>query len=85
MSSLTTYQIRIDEQEKQETFSILHQLGVTPAQAVRMFFAEVRATHSLPFAIDCTPNAKTKTVLSDTTNYSQHFDSVDDLFADLEK
>ena len=82
---MPSLQVHLEEQEKQETFSILHQLGLTPAQAVRMFFAEVRATHSLPFTVDCIPNAKTQKVLSDTTNYSQHFDNVDDLFADLEK
>ena len=35
MSRTTTYQIRIDEKEKQETFAVLHDLGITPAQAVK--------------------------------------------------
>ena len=78
-------QVRLDEKEKQETFSILHQLGLTPAQAVRMFFAEVRATRSLPFSIECIPNAATQKILNEPAGYSQHFDSIDDLFADLEK
>ena len=55
---MPSLQVRLDEKEKQETFSILHQLGVTPAQAVRMFFAEVRATHSLPFPLIAFPMQK---------------------------
>ncbi|HEY4713576.1 MAG TPA: type II toxin-antitoxin system RelB/DinJ family antitoxin [Aquirhabdus sp.] len=59
MTRSATYQIRIDEVEKQETFAILHELGLTPAQAVKMFFAQVRSTHSIPFPIERKPNAKT--------------------------
>jgi len=84
MSSLTTYQIRIDEKEKQETFTVLHKLGITPAQAVKMFFAQIRATQSLPFSVNYEPNVKTAKILSEK-EYSKSFDSIEDLFADLEK
>lgn len=79
------YQIRIDPQEKQETFAVFDELGITPAQAVRLFFAQVRRTHAIPFPIEYTPNDTTaKLLLSDDQdkNY-QRFDSLDALFADL--
>ncbi len=54
-----TYQIRIDNKEKQETFAVLHDLGITPAQAVKMFFTQVRMTRSIPFSLEHKPNLET--------------------------
>lgn len=84
MANSTMYQFRIDEQEKAETFEILQEMGIKPAQAVRLFFRQIRKTHALPFPIEYTPNEKTaKNLMS--TDYSKPFNSVDDLFADLRK
>ncbi len=84
--SQTTYQIRIDENEKNETFKVLRELGITPAQAVKMFFAQVRITHSIPFPIDYTPNEKTAKMLlasDEEKGYKKHA-SIEDLFRDLD-
>ncbi|MCF7986735.1 MAG: type II toxin-antitoxin system RelB/DinJ family antitoxin [Methylovulum sp.] len=59
MSRSGTYQIRIDKQEKKETFAVLHDLGITPSQAVKLFFAQVRNTRSIPFPLEHKPNSKT--------------------------
>jgi addiction module RelB/DinJ family antitoxin len=82
----TTYQIRIDENEKNETFAVLRDLGITPAQAVKMFFAQVRITRSIPFQLDYTPNEKTAKILlaNDTEKDYKGFDNLEDLFHDLE-
>ena len=87
MSTSTMYQIRIDEQEKAETFAIFEEMGIKPAQAVRLFFRQVRKTHALPFPIDDTPNERTAKVLlqSDAEKDYKRVNSVDDLFADLHK
>lgn len=87
MSTSTMYQIRIDEQEKAETFAIFEEMGIKPAQAVRLFFRQVRKTHALPFPIDYTPNERTAKILlqSDAEKDYKRIDSVDDLFADLHK
>ncbi|WP_394754878.1 type II toxin-antitoxin system RelB/DinJ family antitoxin [Crenothrix sp.] len=84
MSRSATYQIRIDEKEKEETFAVLRDLGITPAQAVKMFFAQVRITRSIPFPIEYTPNEKTAKILLENKDYSKDFNNLDDLFADLE-
>ena len=63
MPTSKTYQIRIDEKEKQETFAIFNDLGITPAQAIKMFFAQVRATRSIPFPIEHKPNAETINII----------------------
>ena len=45
MSNSTMYQFRIDENDKAETFRILEEMGIKPAQAVRLFFRQIRKTH----------------------------------------
>ena len=83
-SKSKTYQIRIDAQEKKETFAVFNDLGITPAQAVKMFFAQVRTTRSIPFSIEHKPNAKTAKILLENKEYSKGFNTIEDLFADLE-
>ena len=85
MSNSTMYQFRIDEQEKAETFEILQEMGIKPAQAVRLFFRQIRKTHALPFPIEHIPNERTAKVLlqDDVEKDYKRAKSVDDLFADL--
>ena len=85
MSRSTMYQFRIDEQEKAETFAIFEQMGIKPAQAVRLFFRQVRKTQALPFPIEYTPNTETaKNLLQeDAQKDYQHHDSIDSLFAEM--
>lgn len=87
MRTPTMYQIRIDEHEKAETFAIFKEMGIKPAQAVRLFFRQVRKTHALPFPIEYTPNEKTAKILlqSDAEKDYQRVNSVDDLFEDRHK
>ena len=87
MTNSTMYQFRIDEQEKIETFEILHEMGIKPAQAVRLFFRQIRKTHSIPFPIEQTPNKKTAKILlkNDKEKDYKSFETVEDLFTDLHK
>lgn len=52
MARTAVYQIRLDEQEKQQAFAVLRELGVSPAQAIRVFLRQVVATRSIPFMIE---------------------------------
>jgi DNA-damage-inducible protein J len=85
MSRSATYQIRIDEKEKQETFAVLRDLGITPAQAVKMFFAQVRATRSIPFPIEYKPNAETIQAIEEAKRGENLVvcNDIDDLFHKL--
>jgi DNA-damage-inducible protein J len=85
MSNSTMYQFRIDEQEKAETFEILQEMGIKPAQAVRLFFRQIRKTHALPFPIEHIPNERTAKILSmpDSKKGYKRFDNLEELFADL--
>ena len=51
MRKTEVYQVRLDSQEKKLAFAVFKQLGITPAQAVRLFFKQVVITKSIPFAI----------------------------------
>jgi DNA-damage-inducible protein J len=42
----------LDSQEKKQAFAVFKQLGITPAQAVRLFFKQVVITKSIPFSIE---------------------------------
>lgn len=85
MARSTMYQVRLSEQEKKDTFEVFQSLGVTPAQAIRMFFTQVRHTRSIPFPIEYTPNEQTEKILlaDDNSKDYKSFASLDDLFADL--
>jgi|LUMT01.1.fsa_nt_gb addiction module RelB/DinJ family antitoxin len=52
MAKTEVYQIRLDSDEKKLAFAVFRQLGLTPAQAIRMFFRQVVLTQSIPFQIE---------------------------------
>ncbi|MBU3848760.1 MAG: type II toxin-antitoxin system RelB/DinJ family antitoxin [Candidatus Acinetobacter avistercoris] len=52
MRKTEVYQVRLDSLEKKHAFAVFKQLGITPAQAVRLFFKQVVLTKSIPFAIE---------------------------------
>lgn len=48
MRKTQVYQLRISSQDKQQAFAVFEELGITPAQAIRLLFKHVIATQSLP-------------------------------------
>ncbi|ENX63330.1 hypothetical protein F885_00832 [Acinetobacter higginsii] len=52
MRKTEVYQVRLDSHEKKQAFAVFKQLGISPAQAVRLFFKQVVLTKSIPFAIE---------------------------------
>ena len=56
-STSAQYQFRLPAEEKAEVFAIFKNLGLKPAQAVRLFFGQVRATGGIPFAFNKTEEA----------------------------
>lgn len=51
MSRSVSYQVRLSDDEKTAAFSVFRELGITPAQAVRLFLRQVVETRSIPFPI----------------------------------
>lgn len=83
-TATTTYQVRLTEKEKNDTFGVFQELGMNPAQAVRLFFREVRQTKSIPFAIQV-PNAETLKIFAESDAGIGHNRAKDaaDLFKQL--
>ena len=44
----TTFQIRIDKKDKEETRKVFEKLGLNMSTATKLFFNQVRKTKSLP-------------------------------------
>lgn len=81
--SNTMYQFRIDAEEKARAFAVFEQLGIKPAQAIRLFLRQVSATQSIPFAIN-TPNAETVAALQAAERGEvEHYANVGELMTAL--
>ena len=88
MRKTEVYQIRLDSQEKKQAFAVFKQLGITPAQAVRLFFKQVVLTKSIPFSIE-NQNINLEQLIKQEEKAVEHITSADstatnDLFADDE-
>ena len=52
MRRTEVYQVRLDVHEKKQAFAVFKQLGISPAQAIRLFFRQVVVIRSIPFPIE---------------------------------
>jgi DNA-damage-inducible protein J len=59
MTKTETVRARVEPQLKKEAESILKTLGLSPAEAIRLFYTQVTLRHGLPFAVEI-PNAETR-------------------------
>jgi addiction module RelB/DinJ family antitoxin len=51
MARDTTVQFRLDSTVKDDAFAVFKEMGITPSEAVRVFFKQVQKTRTLPFII----------------------------------
>ena len=80
----TTYQLRIDGKTKQASFAVFRDLGMTPAEGMRVFLTRVAQTKSIPFSLNV-PNAETLQVFADSDAGIglHHAKDAKDLYAQL--
>jgi DNA-damage-inducible protein J len=86
MPKTTALTIKIDVDLKQKTERLLREMGLTPAQAITLFYKQIETKHALPFEADM-PNEETLQAIEDSIrgrNLTQ-VKNVDALFAELEK
>jgi len=76
----TAVHSRIEPELKQEAESVLKRLGVSPTEAIRMFYTQISLQQGLPFAVKI-PNAKTKVALQNSREGHdlEGFDSLEEL------
>lgn len=84
MHKVATINTRIEPKLKMRAETILHKVGLTSAEAVRLFYTQICLNKGLPFEIKI-PNKQTIKAMSDADNRKIHTaKSVDELFDDLE-
>lgn len=59
MAKTETVRARVEPKLKEEAESVLKTLGLSPAEAIRLFYKQVTLRHGLPFAVEI-PNAETR-------------------------
>ena len=77
---------RIEPQIKSSAEGVLQKLGITPTEAIRIFYRQISLRGGLPFPVEI-PNACTSKTLEKSANGEDvvAFDSVDDMFESWEK
>jgi len=84
MSKTTTLSVRMDPELKRTAERIFRQLGLTPSQAITLFYRQVELYRGLPFSVRL-PNQETRQALEDAEQRHDlaQFDSPEALFDDL--
>ena len=45
------YSVRLDEDLKNQAFSVIEEYGLTPAQVIKMFFRQIAETRAIPVSL----------------------------------
>lgn len=77
---------RIEPRIKQQAEGVLHNLGISPTEAIRIFYRQITLRRGLPFAVEV-PNECTATILKKSRQGEdvEEFESLDAMFESWEK
>lgn len=77
---------RIEPGTKRKAEGILHKVGITPTEAIRIFYRQITLRGGIPFAVEV-PNHLTATTLEKSRRGEgiMEFDSADEMFESWEK
>lgn len=64
MAKTETIRARVEPELKAKAERVLDKLGITPTEAIRLFYKQVALHHGLPFPVRI-PNAATRKALRD--------------------
>ncbi|MFA5292924.1 MAG: type II toxin-antitoxin system RelB/DinJ family antitoxin [Phycisphaerae bacterium] len=83
MSTSATINVRMDAETKSKVSEILDLLGMTPSEAINLFFKQIIYTQSIPFEVKL-PNRETLRAMKELdSGKGVKFNSVDELLKDL--
>ena len=83
MSKTALINTRIDPQLKKNAESILKKVGITSAEAIRMFYKHICIYNGIPFRLRM-PNEETIIAMRDADSGNTYsVNSVDEIFKDL--
>ncbi len=80
-----TIRARTEEWLKEEVEGVLKELGMTPTEAINLFYNQIRLQKGLPFNV-LIPNEETAQVLRDTDEGKNlvKYNTIEDMFKDLD-
>jgi DNA-damage-inducible protein J len=86
MSQSAVVHARIDQATKAATEKVLDSLGMTPTEAIRLFYRQIAIRKSFPLELHV-PNTLTASVLSksDKNQDIERFETAADLYASWDK
>ena len=77
---------RIEPKTKRKAERVLHKLGLTPTEAIRIFYRQISLRGGLPFNVSIPNELTTKTLAKSREGKEVHeFDSLDDMFESWEE
>ncbi len=83
MAATSMIHVRIDEQVKAQATEALDAMGISVAEAVRMYLKRIAADQAIPFELKV-PNAETIAAMEEARQGGgKSFNSVEELMADL--
>ena len=84
MSKNAVISARIEDGLKKKAETILKKLGISPSEAITIFYKQVELRKGLPFEVKI-PNATTRKALKDSeeNKNQKKFENIDDLYKDL--
>ena len=82
MNNTATVHARIDSKTKRESERVLHEIGMTPTDAVRLLYRQIALRRGFPLELRV-PNTLTASTLdkSDRGEEIETFDSLDEMVA----
>ena len=75
---------RTEPELKKQAERVFHAIGLNQTDAINLFYRQVVLQHGLPFAVKI-PNAETRKAIKElSSGGGETFETVDDLFAELD-
>ena len=84
MSKTDRVEARIESDLKQAAEAVFSKLGVSPSDAIRIFYKQVELHQGFPFEVRI-PNAETLAAIKEVEKHPEHlkgYNSVDQMFED---
>ena len=86
MNKSAVVHARLEPQVKKRAEGIFSKLGMSPTEAIRLFYTQVSLHKGLPFSVKI-PNKLTRKVLKESQagKNIEEFDSLEDMYASWDK
>jgi DNA-damage-inducible protein J len=92
MSKSATMHIRVDEDVKNEALQVVEELGLSISSAINMYLKQIVIRREIPFRVSTYPQLNDETIaaleegdaIASGRLAAKRYQSVDDLFADMD-